>query len=51
VVRFAGSPPRLEPLAVNKNRDVCGDTKEPRSITREVTIAPSGTATLDFELT
>jgi hypothetical protein len=28
VVRFTGTPPRLEPLAVNKNRDVCGDSKE-----------------------
>lgn len=28
IVRFTGTPPRLEPLAVNKNRDVCGDSKE-----------------------
>jgi plastocyanin len=28
VVRFTGPPPKLEPLAVNKNRDVCGDQKE-----------------------
>ena len=27
VVRFAGTAPRLAPLAVNKNRDVCGDSK------------------------
>jgi plastocyanin len=27
VVRFLGTPPKLEPLAVNKNRDVCGDKK------------------------
>ena len=27
VVRFTGTPPKLEPIAVNKNRDVCGDTK------------------------
>jgi plastocyanin len=27
VVRFTGTPPKLEPLAVNKNRDVCGDAK------------------------
>jgi plastocyanin len=27
VVRFSGTPPKLEPLAVNKNRDVCGDQK------------------------
>jgi hypothetical protein len=27
VVRFSGTPPKLPPLAVNKNRDVCGDAK------------------------
>ena len=27
VVRFAGPPPKLAPLAVNKNREVCGDEK------------------------
>ncbi len=27
VVRFSGSPPKLEALRVNKNRDVCGDLK------------------------
>jgi len=27
VVRFTGTPPRLEPIAVNKNRDVCGEQK------------------------
>ena len=26
-VKFAGPPPKLEPLAVNKNRDVCGEQK------------------------
>jgi hypothetical protein len=26
-VKFAGAVPRLEPLAVNKNRDVCGERK------------------------
>jgi plastocyanin len=26
-VRFSGTPPTLEPLAVNKNRDVCGEQK------------------------
>lgn len=26
-VRFAGSPPRLDPIPVNKNRDVCGGQK------------------------
>jgi hypothetical protein len=32
VVRFAGTPPRLEPLPVNKNRDVCGDSKESEAL-------------------
>jgi hypothetical protein len=27
VVRFAGTPPRLDPLPVNKNREVCGESK------------------------
>ncbi|MGH7357128.1 MAG: carboxypeptidase regulatory-like domain-containing protein [Candidatus Rokuibacteriota bacterium] len=27
VVRFNGVPPKLEPLSVNKNRDVCGEQK------------------------
>lgn len=27
VLKFAGVPPRLEPLTVNKNRDVCGERK------------------------
>jgi plastocyanin len=27
VVRFGGTPPAFPPLAVNKNRDVCGDSK------------------------
>jgi plastocyanin len=27
LVKFAGTPPKLEPLPVNKNRDVCGDQK------------------------
>ena len=27
VVRFSGTPPTLEPLRVNKNRDICGDQK------------------------
>ena len=26
-VTFSGTPPKLEPLAVNKNRDVCGERK------------------------
>jgi plastocyanin len=32
VVKFSGAPPRLEPLAVNKNRDVCGDHKESEAL-------------------
>jgi len=27
IVRFAGTPPTLSPIPVNKNRDVCGDQK------------------------
>jgi len=27
VVRFSGTAPKLEPIAVNKNRDICGDHK------------------------
>jgi hypothetical protein len=27
VVRFSGPPPKLEPLPVNKNREVCGEQK------------------------
>jgi hypothetical protein len=32
VVKFAGSPPRLEPLAVHRNRGVCGEQKEPEAL-------------------
>ena len=32
VVKFAGVPPKLEPLAVNKSRDVCGDQKESEAL-------------------
>jgi hypothetical protein len=32
LVTFTGAPPRLEPLAVNKNRDVCGDHKESEAL-------------------
>ena len=32
VVRFTGPPPKLEPLAVNKNRDVCGDRKDSEAL-------------------
>src|SRR3982750_4404908 len=27
VVRFAGAPPKLAPLPVNKNREICGEEK------------------------
>ncbi|MDP3768955.1 MAG: hypothetical protein Q8S13_13140, partial [Dehalococcoidia bacterium] len=27
IVRFVGTPPKLAPLPVNKNRDVCGEQK------------------------
>ncbi len=32
VVRFAGAPPRLELLRVNKNREVCGEAKESEAL-------------------
>jgi hypothetical protein len=32
VLRFAGPPLRLEPLSVNKNRDVCGDEKSSEAL-------------------
>jgi Carboxypeptidase regulatory-like domain len=32
VVRFVGPPPKLDPLPVNKNRDVCGDQKEAEAL-------------------
>ena len=32
VVKFTGPPPKLEPLAVNKNRDVCGDRKDSEAL-------------------
>jgi hypothetical protein len=38
VVRFVGAPPRPEPLRVNKNREVCGDSKESEA----VVVSPEG---------
>jgi hypothetical protein len=32
VVRFVGTPPKLDPLPVNKNRDVCGESKESEAL-------------------
>jgi hypothetical protein len=32
VVRFAGAPPRLEAIRVNKNREVCGESKESEAL-------------------
>jgi len=32
VVRFGGSPPRLEPIRVNKNREVCGESKDSEAL-------------------
>jgi hypothetical protein len=32
VVKFAGTPPRLEPLKVNKNREVCGEAKDSEAL-------------------
>ncbi|MGH7313453.1 MAG: carboxypeptidase regulatory-like domain-containing protein [Candidatus Rokuibacteriota bacterium] len=31
-VRFAGTPPKLEPIRVNKNREVCGESKESEAL-------------------
>jgi hypothetical protein len=31
-VKFAGTPPKLEALHVNKNREVCGETKESEAL-------------------
>ena len=31
-VKLAGAPPRLEPLAVSKNRDACGEQKESEAL-------------------
>jgi hypothetical protein len=38
VVRFAGVPPRLEPLRVNKNREVCGESKDSEALV----VSPAG---------
>ena len=32
LVRFAGTPPRLPPLAVGKDREVCGDQKDSEAL-------------------
>jgi hypothetical protein len=32
VVRFVGAPPKLEPIRVNKNREVCGTSKESEAL-------------------
>jgi carboxypeptidase family protein len=31
-VRFTGTAPRLEPIAVSRNRDVCGDSKDSEAL-------------------
>jgi hypothetical protein len=31
-VKFVGAPPTLDPIPVNKNRDVCGETKPSESL-------------------
>src|SRR5256885_928255 len=31
-VRFVGTPPKLDAIPVNKNRDVCGDHKPPEAL-------------------
>lgn len=37
-VKFVGAPPKLEPLHVNKNREVCGETKPSEALV----LAPGG---------
>src|SRR2546425_6439928 len=32
LVKLAGAPPRLEPIHVNKNREVCGEAKESEAL-------------------
>jgi hypothetical protein len=32
VVKFAGAPPKLEPIRVNKNREVCGESKDSEAL-------------------
>jgi Carboxypeptidase regulatory-like domain len=32
VVKFAGTPPRLQPLSVHRNREVCGEQKAPEAL-------------------
>jgi hypothetical protein len=46
MVRFAGPPPRLQSIAVNKNRDVCGDTKESEALVVEPDRGVRGTVVL-----
>src|SRR5207249_4720075 len=31
-LKFIGTPPKLEPIPVNKNRDVCGESKPPEAL-------------------
>ena len=38
VVKFTGTPPKLPPLAVNKNRDVCGEQKPSEALV----VSPGG---------
>lgn len=38
VVRFVGTPPRLEPIRVNKNREVCGTSKDSEALV----VGPNG---------
>jgi plastocyanin len=38
VVKFAGAPPTLSPIPVNKNRDVCGDQKPSEALV----VGPNG---------
>jgi plastocyanin len=46
VVKFIGTPPRLEPLAVNKNRDVCGERKPSEALVLGANQTVSGSVIL-----
>jgi hypothetical protein len=46
VVKFTGTPPRLEALAVNKNRDVCGERKPSEALVLGANQTVSGSVIL-----
>jgi hypothetical protein len=45
-VKFVGAPPRLEPLRVAKNRDVCGETKEQQALVVDSTAGVAGSVVM-----